>query len=73
MRSFANSQFLAAAVVLPTPAMPAASMQTSSPASCCQTVKLRGRPVGVTVGLDGSLLVIDDGSNSVWRIRNTGK
>jgi glucose/arabinose dehydrogenase len=27
-----------------------------------------GRPVGVTVAPDGSLLVSDDGSNSVWRI-----
>ena len=27
-----------------------------------------GRPVGVTVARDGSLLVTDDGSNSVWRV-----
>ena len=27
-----------------------------------------GRPVGVTVAQDGSLLVTDDGSNSIWRI-----
>jgi glucose/arabinose dehydrogenase len=27
-----------------------------------------GRPVGVTVAKDGSLLVTDDGSNAVWRI-----
>ena len=27
-----------------------------------------GRPVGVTVAQDGSLLVSDDGSNSIWRI-----
>jgi glucose/arabinose dehydrogenase len=32
-----------------------------------------GRPVGVTVARDGSLLVTDDGSNSVWRVRYTGK
>jgi glucose/arabinose dehydrogenase len=32
-----------------------------------------GRPVGVTVAPDGSLLVSDDGSNSVWRIGYTGK
>ena len=32
-----------------------------------------GRPVGVTVAPDGSLLVTDDGSNSVWRISYTGK
>jgi glucose/arabinose dehydrogenase len=31
-----------------------------------------GRPVGVTVAKDGSLLVSDDGSNSVWRISYTG-
>jgi glucose/arabinose dehydrogenase len=27
-----------------------------------------GRPVGVTVAQDGSLLVSDDGSNTIWRI-----
>ncbi len=27
-----------------------------------------GRPVGVTVARDGSLLVTDDGSNTIWRI-----
>lgn len=27
-----------------------------------------GRPVGVTVAHDGSLLVTDDGSNSIWRV-----
>lgn len=27
-----------------------------------------GRPVGVTVASDGSLLVSDDASNSIWRI-----
>jgi glucose/arabinose dehydrogenase len=32
-----------------------------------------GRPVGVTVAPDGSLLVSDDGSNSVWRVSYTGK
>jgi len=32
-----------------------------------------GRPVGVTVASDGSLLVTDDGSRSVWRISYTGK
>ena len=31
-----------------------------------------GRPVGVTVDRQGSLVVTDDGSNSVWRIRYTG-
>jgi glucose/arabinose dehydrogenase len=31
-----------------------------------------GRPVGVTVAQDGSLLVTDDGSNSIWRISYTG-
>jgi glucose/arabinose dehydrogenase len=31
-----------------------------------------GRPVGVAVAQDGSLLVSDDGSNSIWRIRYTG-
>jgi glucose/arabinose dehydrogenase/mono/diheme cytochrome c family protein len=32
-----------------------------------------GRPVGVTMGPDGSLLVTDDGSKSIWRITYTGK
>jgi glucose/arabinose dehydrogenase len=31
-----------------------------------------GRPVGVTMGTDGSLLISDDGSNSVWRITYSG-
>ena len=31
-----------------------------------------GRPVGVTVAQDGSLLVTDDGSNSIWRIVYVG-
>ncbi len=32
-----------------------------------------GRPVGTTVAPDGSLLVSDDGSNSVWRVSYVGK
>jgi len=32
-----------------------------------------GRPVGVTVAPDGSLLVSDDGSGSIWRVTYTGK
>jgi glucose/arabinose dehydrogenase len=32
-----------------------------------------GRPVGVTAVPDGSLLVSDDGSGSIWRISYTGK
>ena len=32
-----------------------------------------GRPVGVAVAPDGSLLVTDDVSNSIWRIAYTGK
>ncbi len=31
-----------------------------------------GRPVGVTVAPDGSLLFTDDGSNSVWRVSYVG-
>jgi len=31
-----------------------------------------GRPVGITVASDGSLLVSDDGSNSIWRVTYTG-
>ena len=32
-----------------------------------------GRPVGITVAPDGSLLVTDDGSNTIWRVVYTGK
>jgi glucose/arabinose dehydrogenase len=32
-----------------------------------------GRPVGITEATDGSLLVSDDGSNSIWRVSYTGK
>ena len=32
-----------------------------------------GRPVGITVARDGSVLVSDDGSNSIWRVSYTGK
>jgi len=32
-----------------------------------------GRPVGITVAPDGSVLVSDDGSNSIWRVSYTGK
>ena len=32
-----------------------------------------GRPVGVTVGKDGSLFVSDDGSRSIWKVSYTGK
>jgi glucose/arabinose dehydrogenase len=32
-----------------------------------------GRPVGITVAPDGSLLVSDDGSNSIWRVSYSEK
>lgn len=32
-----------------------------------------GRPVGITVAEDGSLLVSDDGSGSIWRVSYVGK
>jgi glucose/arabinose dehydrogenase len=35
--------------------------------------KVWGRPVGVTVAKDGSLLVSDDGSGSIWRISYAGQ
>jgi len=35
--------------------------------------KVWGRPVGVTVGSDGSLFVSDDGSRSIWHVIYTGK
>jgi glucose/arabinose dehydrogenase len=34
--------------------------------------KVWGRPVGVAVAKDGSLMVTDDGSNSIWRVSYTG-
>ncbi len=34
--------------------------------------KVWGRPVGVTIANDGSLLVTDDGSNTVWRVSYVG-
>ncbi len=30
--------------------------------------KVWGRPVGIAVAKDGSLLVSDDGSNTIWRV-----
>jgi glucose/arabinose dehydrogenase len=35
--------------------------------------KVWGRPVGVATAPDGSLLVTDDGSNSIWRVSYIGK
>ncbi len=32
-----------------------------------------GRPVGVAIASDGSLMVTDDGSNSIWRVSYIGK
>ncbi len=32
-----------------------------------------GRPVGITVASDGSMLVSDDASNSIWRVSHSGK
>ncbi len=37
------------------------------------TGQVWGRPVGVAVAKDGSLLVSDDGSNSVWRVSYAGR
>ena len=32
-----------------------------------------GRPVGVAVAPDGSLLVTDDGGNCIWRVSYAGR
>lgn len=32
-----------------------------------------GRPVGITVAVDGSLIITDDASNSIWRVTYSGK
>ena len=34
--------------------------------------KVWGRPVGVTIAKDGSMLVSDDGSNTIWRVSYVG-
>ena len=34
-------------------------------------VKAFGRPVGVQIGRDGSLLVADDVGNTIWRVTAT--
>ena len=34
--------------------------------------KVWGRPVGVTIGTDGSMYLVDDGSRSIWHITYTG-
>ena len=33
----------------------------------------RGRPVGVAIGGDGSLLVADDVGNTIWRVSASGR
>lgn len=38
-----------------------------------QPAKVWGRPVGLAVAKDGSLLIADDVANVVWRVRYTGK
>ena len=35
-------------------------------------IKTWGRPVGVTVARDGSLLVSDDGGNRIWKVSYGG-
>lgn len=35
--------------------------------------KVWGRPVGIAVGKDGSLMVSDDGTGSIWRVSYVGK
>ena len=52
---------------------PPANTRTSSPASSPPEGEVWGRPVGVTIAPDGSLLVTDDGSKSIWRVSYTGK
>ena len=45
--------------------------EISSRVLCFRMVGVWGRPVGVTVAADGSLLVTDYGSNSIWRVSCT--
>jgi glucose/arabinose dehydrogenase len=32
--------------------------------------KVHGRPVGISVLADGSMLVSDDSSNTIWRVKH---
>lgn len=41
--------------------------------SSAETASVWGRPVGLAIAKDGSLLVADDAGNAVWRIAYTGK
>ena len=34
--------------------------------------KVWGRPVGITVAKDGSLLISEDGNNTIWRVSYSG-
>ena len=38
-----------------------------------EPAKVWGRPVGLAVARDGSLLIADDTANLVWRVAYTGK
>ena len=38
-----------------------------------EPAKVWGRPVGLAVAKDGSLLIADDVANVVWRVTYTGK
>ena len=38
-----------------------------------EPAKVWGRPVGLAVAKDGSLLIADDTANVVWRVTYTGK
>jgi glucose/arabinose dehydrogenase len=41
--------------------------------SAGQPAKVWGRPAGLAVAKDGSLLIADDTANVVWRVTYTGK
>jgi len=38
-----------------------------------RTAEVWGRPAGVAIAKDGSLLIADDVANVVWRVTYTGK
>jgi hypothetical protein len=42
-----------------------------APSDSSKTVS--GRPVGVTVGKDGSLFVTEDGSGTIWRVAHAAR
>ena len=56
-----------------TPARRAASYEDFVTGFVADAGDVWGRPVGITVAADGSLLFSDDTGNTVWKVSYTGK